>query len=174
MTTTGTRGSDPLAPVRDALVARARDDAQAQVRAAQEEAGAAVRAAQQEADAVRAEARAQGEADAEAVLVRARTAARRQAREVVLRAQREVYDDLHQRVRHAVTTLREDPRYPLLLALLEVRARKALGPDAQVREAPEGGVTAESSGRRYVCTLPDLAEAALAAVEPDLEKLWSR
>lgn len=164
--------SDALAPVRDALLTRARMEADALVAGAEAEAEAALGRARQEAEDLRALARAQGEADAEAVLVSARTRSRRRARARVLAAQRELYDELRRRVHRAAGDRASDPAgYDRLRRRLVERAHEALGPEAVVSEPPEGGVVARSGGRRFVCTLPDLADAALATV--DVEGLWS-
>ncbi len=163
--------ADPLAPVRDALLQRARDEVAALVGSAEADADATLTKARQEADDLRAQARAQGEADAEAVLVSARTRARRQARSAVLAAQRDLYDALRRGVHRAASDLRHDPGYDTLRDRLEQRAREVLGPEAEVSEPADGGVVAQAGGRRFVCTLADLADAALAAV--DVEGLWS-
>lgn len=170
---TAAQPEDPLAPVRTALLDRARQHAADLLEAARGDAEAEVARAQQEAERLRSQARAEGEADAAAVLESARTTSRREARGIVLAAQREVFDDLHRRVRESVARLREDPGYRSLLHRLEARARAALGPDVLVAEAPEGGVVAEAQGRRFVCTLPDIAEETLARSESDLQELWS-
>lgn len=167
------RRQDALAPVREALLAAARHHAADLVAAAEREAEETVERARQEADAARAEARAQGAADAESVLVWARTRSRREARGTVLAARQEAYQELRRRVRAQVTGLRDHPGYPALLHRLEAQAREALGPDARVEEAPEGGVLATSATRRFERTLPDLAEEALASLEAELAELWS-
>ncbi|MFZ5869268.1 MAG: V-type ATP synthase subunit E family protein [Actinomycetota bacterium] len=172
MTALETRTADPLAPVRAALVDRAREDAANEVERARQEAREILARARREADAIRAEARAQGEVDAEALLVAARLRARRHARAVVLRARRDVYDEARRQVRQRVSELRDQPAYRLLLDSLEARAREVLGADALVTEPPEGGVVAESHGRRFVCTLTELADRALARTA-DMEGLWS-
>jgi vacuolar-type H+-ATPase subunit E/Vma4 len=163
--------TDPLTPVRDALLERAHEEVDRLLSRAEQDAEETLADARGEADDLRAQGRAQGEADAEAVLVSARTRARRQARATVLAAQRDTYDELRRRVHGAAQELRDDPGYDALRDRLVRRARELLGPDAELSEPPDGGVVAEAGGRRFVCTLADLADAALGAV--DVEELWS-
>ena len=56
--------------------------------------------------------------------------------------------------------------------LKALRARAALGPDAILTEAPEGGLVAESGSRRLDLTLPTLADAALEAAADQVAGLW--
>ena len=170
---TVTAAPDPLLPVREALLARARADAERLLAEVDAEADEIVARAEAEADAIRAEARAQGEADAAAVLVAERARARRQARVVVLAAQRESYADLSARAAEQVATLRADPGYASWCDGLRENARAALGPAAVVTEHPGGGVLAEAPGRRVAYTLVGLIEQAVEALGPDLEGLWS-
>src|SRR5664280_1349380 len=65
--------------------------------------------------------------------------ARRQARAVVLTAQRDLYDELRACSRAAVARLRDDPDYPRMLARLSDRARAALGSAAVLGEPEDGG-----------------------------------
>lgn len=164
---------DPLLPVREALLARARADAERLLAEVDAEGEAIIARARVEADAIRAEARAQGEADAAAVLVAERARGRRQARAVVLAAQRESYAGLRARVVEQVATLRDDPGYAAWCDGLREQVRAALGPGAVVSEHPEGGVLGEASGRRVTHTLAMLAERALDALGPDVEGLWT-
>ncbi len=167
------RTAEALAPVRQALLARAHQEAEELLAAARAAADHEVAQARQEAEDLRARARAEGEADAASVLVAARTRAERQARGVVLGARREVFEQLLGEVTTRVRELRVDPDYPELLARLRARATAVLGPGAEGAEAPEGGVVAEVTGRRFVCTLPDLARQAAASMGADLERAWS-
>jgi vacuolar-type H+-ATPase subunit E/Vma4 len=173
VTTVRTPETDPLAPVRAALLADARADAEHSIRSAEREAADVVARADREASALRDEARRQGEDDARAVLVTAHARARRHARAVEMAAQREAYDELRRRVVEAAPLLRDDPGYPVWRAGLEQRARLATGPGATVTEPEVGGVVAVSAsgGRRFGCTLVDAAEEALRAT--DVSGLWS-
>ena len=164
---------DPLLPVREALLARAEAEAQKLLAEVDAEADASIARAQAEADAIRAEARAQGEADAAEVLVAERARARRQARAVVLAAQRDTYDELRSRVVRDLPALRADPAYATWCDRLGEVVRTVLGPDAVVTEHPGGGVIGEVTGRRVAYTLMGLADRALDSLGSDVEGLWS-
>ncbi len=164
---------DPLAPVREELLARARADAEQALAEADADAAASLAAARSEADAILDAARAQGESDAAAVLSAKRARDRRQARAVVLAAQREAYDELRSQVVHALSAIRDDPGYGPWRDRLAEHARTVLGADAVVSEAPEGGVLGEANGRRVLYTLVGLADRAIHTMGADVEGLWS-
>jgi vacuolar-type H+-ATPase subunit E/Vma4 len=169
-----TAATDALGPVRDALLARARADAAAEVARAEEDARRTVQEAGRRADAVRAEARARGEADAHAVLTATSARCRREARSVVLGAQRAVSAALRERVHAGLPRLREDPAFPAMERRLEAQARELLGPDARLTRHPSGGFLAESRGRRAELTLAAVADRELDRLGPELQSLWSR
>ncbi len=68
--------------------------------------------------------------------------------------------------------VRGDPTYPELVERLTGRARALLGQSARTVEVPEGGVVAETDGRRVELTFPVLADQAVAALGAELEGLW--
>lgn len=160
-----------LAPVREALLARAHAEAEDRVRDAEEAARTGLTRARTEGRAAVETARREGEADAASALAADRSRARRRARSVVLRAQRSAYDALLDAVGTRVRTLADDPAWSVMREELVARARQVLGPDAVVREVP-GGVVAEHGPRRAELTLSSLALAHLAALGPDVERLW--
>lgn len=164
---------DPLRPVGAALLARARADAERVLADADAEAAEVVARAETEAEAIRAEARAQGEADAAGVLATERARARRQARAVILLAQREALEGLRTQVLRELPVLRSDPAYGTWSSGLTDWVRAVLGADALVTEHPDGGVVGEVSGRRVAFTLVGLADQALDALGSDVEGLWS-
>jgi hypothetical protein len=164
---------DPLLAVRTALLARAAADAQRLHAEADADADEIITRARAEADAIRTEARAQGEADAAAELVAERARARRQARGVVLRAQRECFDELRTRAVLAAASLRDDPSYSEWCDRMRSRLRSALGDEVIISEHPAGGLLGEVPGRRVELTLAGLAEQALNDLGPDVERLWS-
>ncbi len=174
MTALALAAPDALSPVRDALLARARADAAAEVARAEEEAQATVQEAGRRADAVRQEARARGESDAHAVLVAMRARSRREARSVVLGAQSEVAVALRDRVHAGLQDLRLDPAFAEMERRLESQARALLGPDARLTKDPSGGFLAESAGRRAELTLAAVADRLLDRLGPELQSLWSR
>ena len=162
-----------LEPVRAALLAAARADAAAVLVAADEDEAATMAAARaQVADLVGA-ARREGAADAAAMLAADRARGRREARRIELSARQEVLDQLRSRARAAVTALRDDPGYGRLRDRLAARARELAGPDAVISEPPDGGVVAVSAGRRWDLSLPVLAERAVDALGPEVERLWT-
>ncbi|MGF7120587.1 V-type ATP synthase subunit E family protein [Rhodococcus sp. AG1013] len=173
MTTVQTAATDALAPVRRALAAQARRDAERIRAAAAAKAAATVAEADRAAEALLAQARADGETDGDLLVAAERSRARRDARAVVLAAQREVYDELRARVRAAATELRRDPGYPALRAQLARQARAVLGAGADIQDHPEGGVVGTAPGRRVVYSLPDLAEQQLTALGDAVSGVWA-
>ncbi|MDI9914449.1 hypothetical protein [Rhodococcus sp. IEGM 1379] len=172
MTEVSSRVADALGPVRAELLANARRDADRLVKQARSDAAATLALAQMQADDSRAEARARGEADAEEILGAERGRARREARSIVLNAQREVEEDLRTRVRAAVVALIDDIDYPNMRAVLDRRARELLGPDATVLEHFSGGVVAQTRGHRAVLSLEALADYAVERLDARIAGLW--
>lgn len=166
-------GADPLEPVRAYLLEVARRDAAATIARAEAAAAAVLDRAGAEAKAIRAEARGRGRADGAALAATARARARRRGRELVLRAQRDCYQELRDRSRQAVLGLRAEPGYPRLLARLGDLAGTTAGPDATVTEHPSGGAVAESAHLRVDCSLPALADRALDGLGPEVVSLWT-
>jgi vacuolar-type H+-ATPase subunit E/Vma4 len=164
---------DPLAPVREEVSARARADAERVLAEADADAAATLAAARSEANSILEAARAEGESDAAVVLSAKRARDRRQARAVVLAAQREAYDNLRSQVVQALSAIRDDPGYGPWRDRLAEHARRVLGADAVVSEAPEGGVLAEANGRRTAYTLVGLADQVINEMGADIEGLWS-
>ncbi len=166
-----------LGPVREALLTRAHHAADAVVGTARAEAAQVVHDAEQQATAVVERARAEGEADAATALASDRAKARRRARGVVLVAQQQAYEELRERVRERARAISGDPSWPSLRAVLESRARAALGPpgdgEALTVEDVPGGVRVTAASRRATATLDALADAALGALGPEVEQLWS-
>ena len=158
-----------LEPLRAALLARARVDAETERAAAEDEGRRAVEAARCQADAVLAEARARGEADATGLLAVERAQARRTARGVVLAAQRAAYEDVCRAARTAVAELLADPDRRRRLS---ATVRDRLGEGATVRDHSAGGVMAESpDGRRIDASVDALVDAAITNL--DVGQLWA-
>lgn len=164
---------DGLAPVREALLARARADVEGIRAEAAADADATLAHARQQAEAILAEARARGASEAEVVAAAARARARRQARGLLLAAQREAYEALRRRSREAVRALRDDPAHPTLRQRLERVALELAGAGATIVETSDGGVVAEAPGRRVDCSLDWLADRAVATLGAGVEALWS-
>jgi vacuolar-type H+-ATPase subunit E/Vma4 len=165
--------ADALAPVRDALLARARAEARRLRGEAAAEADAELAKTRRQAAAILAEAREQGERDGAAIAAAAEARARRQARGSVLAAQRRAYETLRQRCRSAASDLRHDPDYPRLRERLVRLARERAGPGAVAHETPGGGAVAEADGRRVDCSLAALADRALDALGQQIEEVWT-
>jgi len=167
-----TSATDPVAalePLRAALLARARAEADGVRAAAEDDAREVLAAARDEAEALLADARARGAADAAALDAVELARRRRAARGVVLRAQRAAYDDLRSRACAAVQMLLADPD---LHAHLADAVRGGLGDRAIVRDRPDGGVVAQTpDGRSIDGSVTALVDGALA--ELDLEQLWA-
>lgn len=166
-------GADPLAPVRDALLDRARHEAHRLLAAADADVDRALAAARDDAAETLAVARAAGAADAATALADARARARRQARARVLAARRTAYEDLRRQAREATRALCGGPDAAAVLDVLRERAGAALGPGAVVTDAPGGGVRAESAGRRVTLTPEALADEALDRLGAEVEGLWA-
>jgi vacuolar-type H+-ATPase subunit E/Vma4 len=168
-----THAKDPLQialePLRAALIARARAEAD-RVCADAETAGRQLLAeARDEAEALLAKARAQGETDAAAMFASEMDRARRSARGVVLAAQRAAYNELRQRALTAVRGLLADPARR---ARLETVLRSQLGDQAVIHDHPDGGIVAETpDGRSLDASIEKLVDSAVADL--DLEQLWA-
>jgi vacuolar-type H+-ATPase subunit E/Vma4 len=164
---------DWLAPVREALLARARGDAERVRAEANADAEAMLAQAHEQAEAVLAEARSRGASEGVVVATAARARTRRRARGLLLAAQREAYETLRRRSRDAVRAVRDDPAHPELRQRLEGLTRELAGPDATIIETSDGGMVAEASGRRVECSLDRLADRAVETLGADVEALWS-
>ncbi|MEV7011401.1 V-type ATP synthase subunit E [Streptosporangium sp. NPDC051022] len=164
---------DPLAPLIDGMLRRARADAAAIGSAAEKEAAETVETARREAQALLAEARASGAAQARKRENAERARVRHQARGVELAARREVLEELRTRAVAAVRALRDDPLHPRLVERVSAMIRAAGGEDLVIREHPGGGVVAEGRGHRVDCTLDALAGRAVDALGGKVERLWA-
>ncbi|MGA7689340.1 MAG: hypothetical protein WCA29_08930, partial [Jiangellales bacterium] len=126
------------------------------------------------AETIRADARTEGERDAEAVRVAQRARARRRARAIVLGAQRAALDDLHREVHRGLRTAWEQESLRAeLVAHLSATARADLGPDVAVDEHPDGGIVATTDGARATYRLADLADQVTASLPDALVRLWT-
>ena len=162
-----------LEPVRQRLRRDAEEQA-AQLRvAAREHSAAIIRQAREDAAAVLDESRAEAAATAAPVTADELQRARDTARAAVLAAQREAYDDLRMRVRHAVGALPEEPGYDRLMRRITRLAEQAAGPSAQLESPPAGGVIARSDGMIVDCSLVRLADLAMAELGGAIRELWT-
>ncbi len=161
-----------LRPTRDELLAAARQTAAAVLAAADQDAQARRTKAEREAAHRLTAAREQGAHDAGTALERTRKQGERRARQVLLAAQREVYEELRCRVLERAQELRNEPGYPGLIAALTSLAKARLGEQAIVVEHPTGGIIADGKGRHIDLSLNALAERALAACPAQVGSLW--
>ena len=161
-----------LAPVHACMLRQATDQAAGILADARREADAIVSQARRSAEAAVARAQAEGRQEAAALAAAERSRGRREARLVLLSAQREALDELYSQVRAAVGRLRRDPSYGQLLDRLTRMARLAAGPDAEFAVSPDGGVIARSRGVIVDCSLTRLADLAVQALGPDVRELW--
>jgi vacuolar-type H+-ATPase subunit E/Vma4 len=157
-----------LEPLRAALLTGADAQARAVEAASEAESRELLASARRRRDAVLQDARARGEAEGSLRVRSERARVQREARGLVLAAQRAAYDDLRARARTAVRELLEDPAERQRLA---ASLRSRLGPDAVVR-AHGGGLVGESADGRVVdASVEALVDAAVASV--DLQHLWA-
>jgi vacuolar-type H+-ATPase subunit E/Vma4 len=162
-----------LKAVRRALMDDADADAGRVLAAAREEAEAQVAAALHEARRMTGAARAEGDAEARTAAAIEQARVRRRAREAVLAARQAAVDRLRAAAREAAVRLRDDPRYPELLAGLERTARDQLGEGATVDvQPPTGGLVAAAGSRSVDYRLDSLADRCVDALGEEIEALW--
>jgi hypothetical protein len=162
-----------LAPVRAALLRRAREQAAEITSEARRQAAGAVDRAHSDAASQVTHARETGRAQAAPLAAALHAQGRRGARATLLGAQREAYEELRRRVRTSVASLRGGPGYDLLLERLRYDAGQAAGPRAVLTEAPAGGIIARAPGIVVDCSLPRLADAAVEALGDQVAWLWT-
>ncbi|WP_225829929.1 hypothetical protein [Streptomyces sp. NK08204] len=161
---------DALDPVRAELLRAARACADEVLDRARADAEETLRAARGSAEALLAQARDLGAADGAAAADRERVRAVQDAWAVELAARGEAYAQLRAAVRAAVRRALTEGAVPR--ARLAATARSLLGPDARVRPAAGGGVTAEAPGRRVDLSADALADRALDRLGARAETLW--
>ncbi|MFZ2013467.1 MAG: hypothetical protein WAV00_06570 [Nocardioides sp.] len=158
-----------MTPVRNALLAAAEAEARALVASSEADGQKVLDLARSQRDRVLQEARERGEADGALVLSGQRSRVQREAKRVVLAAQRTAYDDLR---RQAVTAVRRLLEEPAERERLTTALRARLGADAVIHVHPSGGLVGESGNGRVVdASVAALVDLALANL--DLESLWT-
>jgi hypothetical protein len=160
-----------LEPVRAAMLRQATQDAATSIASARDAATAMIAHARADADALVAQAMVEGAAQAAPVAVAELSRGRQAARSVTLGADLAVRDEVVRRMKAAVLALRDRPDYPRLLERLSVLAASAAGPGAVVTAHPHGGVVATSGGVTVNCSLPRLADHAVAVLEARITAL---
>jgi vacuolar-type H+-ATPase subunit E/Vma4 len=163
-----------LAPVQTQLLRDAVAQGHRIVADARLDAEARVAAARVRADELVARARADGRSAAGALATTELGRGRQAARAAALDADRRACDALAARIRSAVCGLRDQPGYGEIRERLAALALSAAGPGASVSEHPDGGVLAERPGITVDCSLPRLANLAVAALGPEIRELAAR
>lgn len=166
--------SDDLAPVLEALGARADTAATRAEEEAADRARGLLETAAAEARRREEGARAEGRRIADEEMDRELLQARRRANEAVQAARRRALDDLRAACVDAASALRASDRYPALEDRLAREAREVLGDDCDLVRDPDdrGGVVATAGTRRLDLTLPALVDVVLADLGADVEELW--
>lgn len=160
-----------LEPVRAAMLHRATQEAAVVVASARDAAAVTIAQAERDADALVAQASADGAAQAAPVAMAELSRARQAARSVTLGADLAIRNEVVRRMKAAVLALRDRPDYPRLLERLSVLAASGAGPGAVVSAHPDGGVVATSGGVTVNCSLPRLADRAVAALDAQITAL---
>lgn len=164
-----------LAPVRAELLRTARAEARELLDCADQEAEALIAEARAKAGSLLEEARRVGERDGAAAARDIRARARRTARARELAARGQAYEELRSRAVMRVRERWDTASRPadVFHGLLRECARRLLGPDAEVTEAPDGGMVAQLPGRRADYTLDALTARAVDRLGGEVETLWS-
>ena len=162
-----------LAPVRAAMLRRARAEAEAIVTGARRDVAALLTQARRDAESAVGQARADGIAQAAPLAAAERSRGRRAASEILLAAERGIRDEAERRIRAAVLGLRDQPGYGDLRDRLTRLARAAAGPDAVVTDHPAGGVVAHAPGIFVDCSLPRLADRVTGELGPRIRELYT-
>lgn len=165
------RLSTQLEPLRAALMAAARRDAEARLTEARARTVAIAVDADGAVRGILARAAAEGEAAAERRSAHRLAEAKRQARSQILRAQRAAYDALFDAALAALGGMCQRPEYGALQDRLARIAATVLGGDTPVQRGPEG-VVARSDGRYVDLTLPVLVRRCIARMGKKVSRLW--
>jgi vacuolar-type H+-ATPase subunit E/Vma4 len=163
-----------LGPVREALFADAKFEADRLIADATSAAASEAEEAEREADAEIERAARRGAASARARANQELARARNIAHHQTLQAKDDIRGRFHDAVQVAALDLRNDARYPALLNELEGLARDQLGPNTRIERDPNGlgGIVGVSGARRVDYTLPALADRALESVSDKVALLW--
>jgi vacuolar-type H+-ATPase subunit E/Vma4 len=161
-----------LAPVRDALLGRARSDAARIVSEAERDAEAHVRQARAQSEVLLAKARARGAEEAAAVLQAERARTGRVVRAAELQIRREAYDELRERTAARLRERCAGPDGPALAERMAEQVRAVLGPEAVLVPLPGGGLRGHLAARFVDCSVETLAERAVEVLGDEVEALW--
>lgn len=149
-----------LSPVHAALLQRAHVDAETELARADSDVEDMNTAATAQATQLLDQARAEAASDVMILEAAERSRALREARSIQLRARRVTYDALVSAATSAVRDeLADDPG---VVSALTERARTELGADAILSRLTDGGLIAETGGRRLTLPLQALVERVAA------------
>jgi len=169
--TLGGRQESALAPVRAALLRDASAEAEKLLASARGAADTLIEQARHDALSKISQARDEGRAQA-ARLARAELSrGRREARAIVLGAELRAQSEAEDRIRSAIAGLKDEPGYASLRDRLAELALQVAGPGATVNEHRAGGVVARAPNTLVDCSLPRLAQRAIAALGPRISEL---
>ncbi|MGO9321527.1 MAG: hypothetical protein ACLQBY_12090 [Solirubrobacteraceae bacterium] len=162
---------DPWAPVRSSALADAHAEAERLRAQARERSAAAIAAAHGRAGVLREELLAAARQAADEDARRALSAARSGARELLLSARREVYATVTRHVTHEASSRREE--YRAVTERLIGDARRRLGADVEITDAPDGGIIAHAPGRQIDYSLSTQVRRCLSQLDDEVAALWS-
>ena len=162
---------DPWAPIRGVALADAHTEAECLRARARERSAAILAAARERSGGLRedslAAAREAADEDARRVL----SAVRNSAHELLLAARRDVYATVVRDVARQASSRREE--YRAVTERLIGDARRRLGADVEILDAPDGGIFARAPGREIDYSLPTQVGRCLAQLEDEVAQLWS-
>jgi len=164
-------GEDPYDPIRRAALADAHAEGERLRARARERSAAALAAARERAGALREDSLAAARQGAGEDARRVLSAARNSAHELLLSARREVYAAVARDVARQAASRRED--YHAATERLIGDARRRLGADVEILDAPDGGIIARAPGRQIDYSLPTQVGRCLAQLEDEVAELWS-
>jgi len=162
---------DPWASLRSAALADAHAEAERLRAQAQERSAAALTAARERAQQLREDSLATARRIADDDARRVLSAARSSAHELLLSARREVYATVARDVTQQASRRRED--YRAATERLIGDARRRLGADVEITDAPGGGIIAHAPGRQIDYSLSTQVKRCLAQLDDEVAALWS-
>ena len=141
---------------------------------ASQEATRLLETTREEAERIVQEARDEGTAIGARLVAATRAAARRDAREIVLRARDDAYRALRRRVLEELARRSDTDEVARLNLSLDRRAMRLLGSGATLRRDPLGvGLVAAAGAHRIDSSAESLVDACLDGLGQELERLWS-
>jgi hypothetical protein len=164
-----------LAPLEQALVAVAHEQARARLEQADGQTAATRERGASQVKTLLDHAAAEGAQAAERAARLRLVEAQRQARALVLGAERVAYDRLLAEAVSAARELRGCPEYADLERRLVDTVKVVLGPEAKITRDPDGrgGLQAQQGSRSVDLTLPALARRCVERLGGEVARLWS-